>query len=152
MHFSFLCLVACALFGSMLYMVINPYNQESLYHFINTLNTNQQGVFLAIHQERFRIYIISLLLGLIAGALFLLLVPEHGAVRICGFVVVVLALTHIIYILWPKSAYMLTHLTTHQQRRAWLNVYKTMQRSHYLGIVLGALAYCIVAYVPPSTN
>ena len=40
---------------------------------------------------------------------------------------------------------MVRHLTSQKQTDAWLQVYRFMQYNHYLGMVLGGLAYLIVA-------
>jgi succinate dehydrogenase/fumarate reductase cytochrome b subunit len=46
----------------------------------------------------------------------------------------------VFYFLMPKSDYMLNHLKTEEQNKAWLEVYKTMKQRYFLGFLFGALA------------
>jgi len=40
----------------------------------------------------------------------------------------------------PKSDYMLNHLKTQEQNKAWLEVYKEMQQKYIKGFLLGCLS------------
>ena len=40
----------------------------------------------------------------------------------------------------PKSDYMLNHLTTQEENKAWLEVYKQMQQKYLIGFILGSLS------------
>ena len=62
---TLICMGAAALFGSMLYVSFNPYKHDVLTQFINTLDTQQQQIFLQIHEERMKIFVLGLIIGLI---------------------------------------------------------------------------------------
>jgi hypothetical protein len=44
------------------------------------------------------------------------------------------------YCLMPKNDYMLNHLKTPEEIKAWLNIYKTMKRRYLLGLIFGLLS------------
>lgn len=65
--------------------------------------------------------------------------------QIATFFAVTFLTGMIYYRLMPKSDYMLNHLKTPEQNKAWLNMYKTMQSRYMYGMVLGALAALALA-------
>jgi hypothetical protein len=136
------CLPAFVLFGSMVYISINPYNHKALTAFIMTLDTRQQHVFSYIHQERLRIYLLGLIIGLCAGFAFYYY-TSPGLYRTCGFTAIILTVTYLFYLLHPKKIYMRDYLLLESQHQAWANVYRSMMSSNYIGMILGALAYII---------
>ncbi len=138
-----LCTVAAGLFGSMLYVTLNPYNKPVLLRFMNTLTTEQLELYHKVSRERMQIYLVGLLIGLFTGLIYLRL-ANPGVVRTCGFVLITLGITYLFYYIWPKSTYLVNHLTTDEQRAGWVDVYTHMQRRHYMGMVLGALAYLLL--------
>jgi hypothetical protein len=144
---TLICMGAAALFGSMLYVSFNPYKHDVLTQFINTLDSQQQQIFLQIHEERMKIFVLALIIGLICGTIVLLFMSEHGIIRSCSFTLVTLTVTYLVYILYPKSKYILNYLVRPNQKTAWLRVYKTMQYRSYMGMLLGAGAYLLVSLI-----
>jgi hypothetical protein len=105
----------------------------------------------AIHSkivaERRNLYMQGLLLGLIASYASLRLVPTRNLFHRITFVLAITILTSVLYYsLMPKSDYMLNHLKTAEENKAWLSVYKTMKHRYFLGMVLGSLAAVPIAY------
>jgi hypothetical protein len=68
--------------------------------------------------------------------------PAH---RIVVFFAITMVVGMLYYRLMPKSDYMLNHLQTAEQNRAWLEMYKTMQSRYILGMLFGALAALALA-------
>ena len=95
----------------------------------------------AIVKERTAHYIQGILIGLI---LSYIIVNNTKIVnrfhRISLFFAITLFTTAMYYLLMPKSDYMLNHLKTEKENKAWLSVYKTMKYRYLIGFVLGALA------------
>jgi len=56
------------------------------------------------------------------------------------FVLITMAMAVLYYSVMPKSDYMLNHLKTQEENKAWLAVYKTMKQRHVVGFILGSLA------------
>ncbi len=94
-----------------------------------------------IVKERTGHYIQGLLIGILIGYFILLKVSSSNRYhRISMFFGITLFVTALYYLLMPKSDYMLNHLKTPEENKAWLSVYKTMKYRYLIGFVLGALA------------
>lgn len=97
--------------------------------------------------ERRNQYIQGILLGtLLAFVATSLMKLNNRFHKISLFVLVTLLTAVLYYSLMPKSDYMLNHLKTEEQNKAWLEVYKTMKQRYFLGLVLGGLAAVPFAY------
>jgi hypothetical protein len=130
----------------MLFVSLNPYSSDKLDKFMGLLTADQQTVYKEISRERMHIYLMGLVLGLLLGFIYLYHGGKSaGLARTCGFVFITMATTYLFYLLYPKSKYMLSYLTTDDQRAAWLDVYRGMQYRHYMGMVLGVIAYVLVS-------
>ena len=140
------CSAAAAFFGGMVFVSLNPYSKDKLDKFMGLLTADQQTLYREISRERMHIYLMGLVLGLLLGFIYLYHgVKAAGLARTCGFVFITMATTYLFYLLYPKSKYMLTYLTTDDQRAAWLDVYRSMQYKQYMGMVLGVIAYVLVS-------
>ncbi len=104
-------------------------------------------IFEKIVIERRNQYIQGLLLGVaIAFCISKLAKITNQFHKISLFVLVALMTAVVYYFLMPKSDYMLNHLKTQEENKAWLEVYKTMKQRYFLGFVFGALASVPFAY------
>lgn len=91
--------------------------------------------------ERRNHYVMGIILGLALAYVVLLNVKITNRFhRMSLFVLITLMTAVVFYFLMPKSDYMLNHLKTEEQNKAWLEVYKTMKQRYFLGFLLGALA------------
>jgi uncharacterized protein YacL len=91
--------------------------------------------------ERRNHYIVGILLGVAISYLVLTLTKINNRFhRMSLFVMITLMTGVVFYFLMPKSDYMLNHLKTEEQNKAWLEVYKTMKQRYFLGFLFGALA------------
>jgi len=104
-------------------------------------------IYIKIAKERGRIYLEGLILGLVASYLLISLVslttPFHKATF---FLAVTLITSVLYYFCAPKSDYMLNHLKTQEQNKAWLEVYKKMQKRYLFGFILGCLSAIPISY------
>lgn len=140
------CLIATALFASMLYMMLNPTKSDIINSFQSTLNAEQNTIYVEIVNERMRIYLISITVALVLGFLYLQFNNNKSVSRVCVFTVLVLFTSNMLYLIAPKSKYMVTYLTTEEQRNSWLAVYKEMQYRKVMGILLGIAAYVLLSF------
>ena len=147
MNCYLLCMIASALFGSMLYLTLSVTKDKVYNNYLKLLDDNQKSVLKEINQERLNIYMMGLGLGLFLGFVFLQMTKKSMG-RSCGFVVIVMCVNYLFYLVYPKSKYMLNYLNTPKQRQGWIRVYKSMQFHHYFGMALGAVAYAIVSVLP----
>lgn len=137
------CLIASALFGSMLYMMLYYDKENIMMNFQSTLNEKQNAIYQLIIKERMRLYIEGLIIGLLLGFIYLMY-SKKSVFSSCLFTLIVLGVNNSYYLLYPKSDYMVKYLETEEQRDAWLNVYTSMKNRCYMGMILGVISYLII--------
>ncbi len=140
------CMIAVALFAGQLYVMFNYNKHKLLDRFDALLNQEQKARYKNIIDERMKLYVHGMILGVVLGFLYLGMVPSQTLGRACIFTMIVLGINNMYYILMPKSDYMVPHLTTKEQRVAWLHIYREMQYRCKMGFVLGLLGYLILGY------
>jgi heme/copper-type cytochrome/quinol oxidase subunit 4 len=116
-------------------------------YFLSLLNQEQQEIYKNITQERMNIYLQGFVLGIILGIIYLKTTKDKKAPTYCIFVAIVLGVTYIHYTLMPKSTYMLEHIETAEQAKAWLEIYRMMKKRCHMGMVLGVVALPFICYV-----
>ena len=98
--------------------------------------------------ERRDIYIRGLIIGLFLSAI--VVKSSKTKMRYGHRIFLVFAITlftaMLYYMLTPKTDYMLNHLKSAEQNKAWLQMYRNMQNRYMFGIVLGALASVPIAH------
>ena len=137
---SLSCVIAAALTGSMLYMLLSCNKNNKILYFLSLLDTKQQEIYKNIVKERQQIYLQGWILGLIIGLVYLNYFKNSKNATYCIFIALVLGTTYVHYTLMPKSTYMLDHINNNEQSKAWLSIYKEMKFRCHLGMVLGVVA------------
>jgi fructose-specific phosphotransferase system IIC component len=131
-------LVLSLLGGALLTMTVTEEQHNVLR---NVLPDNLDIIYEQIIVERRNHYIFGLLLGAILAYIVLSVVKTSNRFhKISLFVAITLMTSVIFYLLMPKSDYMLNHMKTQEENKAWLSIYKTMKHRYLIGIILGALA------------
>ena len=138
------CLVGAALLGSMLVTMLASKKSKNFKHFMSVLNDDQQQVYKSVIKERMTIYIQGLIIGVILGIIVTFNRVLSRSTNICLFIVIALGFNWAYYLFYPKSTYMLNHLSSQNQVRAWLKIYKEMKLRCHLGLVLGVIGYIIL--------
>jgi hypothetical protein len=116
------------------------------------LPENLQKIYEQITNERLTIYYKGYVLGIILSIFIILgnVYLEHTMLSTTSMVCLVLATSFITnyfyYILSPKKNWMLNYITTPEQTKAWLEMYRKMQVYYHTGLVLGIIAIGIFAY------
>ena len=94
-----------------------------------------------IVEERRNHYIQGIGLGLVLSYIIFNQVNNTNTFhKMALFFTITLSTAVFYYFLMPKSDYMLNHLKTPEENKAWLSVYKTMKQRYFVGFVLGALS------------
>ena len=137
---SLVCLIAFALLGSMFYMLINYDKNDKIMQFASLLSKDQQKVYRNVTQERLNIYLQGFVLGTVIAIVYLKTFAKKNQPVYCIFVALVLGIAYIHYTIMPKSTYMLEHIDTAEQAKAWLEIYKLMKTRCQLGMLLGVIA------------
>jgi uncharacterized membrane protein YkgB len=132
-------IIALSLFGGALLTMTVTEEQHNVLR--NVLPDNLVIIYEQIIIERRNHYIFGLLLGAILAYIVLGVVKTSNRFhKISLFVAITLMTSVIFYSLMPKSDYMLNHMKTQEENKAWLSIYKTMKHRYLIGIILGALA------------
>lgn len=147
LNLSLFCFLAMALLGSSIYMLVQNNKNSKILHFLSMLDHKQQEIYKNIVQERINIYLQGFVLGLILGLIYLKIDYSKKGNTYCIFVAIVLGVTYINYTIMPKSTYMLDHIKTPEQAKAWLVIYKHMKKNCHIGMILGILALPIIVYI-----
>lgn len=149
-----LCGITCSI--GIMFLVANLYvtftadKTQQKMAFYKTLSADKIARYEAIIKERRDIYLKGYGLGLIAALIALIIYERNGykqAVnKVCFIGGITLLINYFYYMLTPKTDYMILHLDAENQRKAWLDIYKTMQFKYHLGLLLGILAAMVLAY------
>jgi hypothetical protein len=116
------------------------------------LPENLQKIYQQITNERTTIYYQGYVLGFIFSLFIILgnVYSNHKILSTTAMVCLVLATSFITnyfyYILSPKKNWMLNYITTPDQTKAWLQMYRGMQTYYHTGLVLGIIAVGIFAH------
>ena len=144
------CIVAVIFLIANIYIMLScSNNKKDKQDFLNVLNIKQQQTYENIINERKNIYFMGYVLGIILSIIGYYLTKKLLKVRynnvslICFVGAVTFVTNYLFYILYPKSDYMLLHLSDKRQITEWLNIYRKMQYKFHLGFVLGIIAVII---------
>lgn len=138
------CIIGAALLGSMVMTMLASKKSKNFVNFLNVLDENQRNIYKGIIKERMNIYMTGMIIGLILAIIITYNSKIDRNSRICIFIVVSLGFNYLYYSLYPKSTYMLQHLTTQEQNNAWLKIYKEMKFRCKIGLLLGVGGYILV--------
>lgn len=129
------CLAAFALLGSTLVTMLFV-KERHMRAFTESLDEEQRRVQARVVMERGLIYAMATVAGLMTA--FTLRDSSCKATAGALFV------QTMVYLLWPKSTYMLNHVKTPAQSVLWLKQYTHMSRLGNVGIVAGVVAYFLL--------
>jgi hypothetical protein len=139
-----------------IYMMYSCVNDTNKSEFKKTLTSKQKEIYEKIISERKNIYyggfalgIALSILALYIGENYLFFIDKKYKAtlpKVCTITTITFITNYFFYILYPKSDYMLLHLTNKAQIEGWLAIYKKMQYKFHFGFVLGIIAVTIYAY------
>jgi hypothetical protein len=139
-----------------IYMMFSCVNDTNKSEFKKTLTSKQKEIYEKIISERKNIYyggfalgIALSILALYIGENYLFFIDKKNKAtlpKVCTIATITFITNYFFYILYPKSDYMLLHLTNKPQIEGWLAIYKKMQYKFHFGFVLGIIAVTIYAY------
>jgi hypothetical protein len=150
------CTVTCSISAvfliGMIYMNYSIAKSQIILKYKSQLPENLQKIYEEITNERTTIYYQGYILGFIISLFFIIgnVYSEHKFLSTTSMICLVLATSFITnyfyYILSPKKIWMLDHIKTTDQTKAWLQMYRGMQVYYHSGLVLGIVAVGIFAY------
>ena len=146
------CLLATALIIAMIYFQNATTKSKIVQEYKKQLPSNLQNLYEKLSTERLRINYYGYTLGLVLSLIIILY--NYNSKRnkltstslVCLVIVVSFFTNYFYYILSPKSTYMLDHINSPEQTKAWLAMYREMQYNYHMGFVIGVVAVGVLAY------
>lgn len=154
---SITCSIAVALIIAMIYFQNATSKSEIVKEYKKQLPSNLQNLYEKIASERMRINYYGYALGLILSLIIMFYnysSSKYSSNRnkltttslVCLVIIVSFLTNYFYYILSPKTTYMLEHINSPEQTKAWLIMYKEMQYNYHFGMVIGITAVAILAF------
>jgi hypothetical protein len=147
------CIIALIFLIANIYTILSCANdKKDKTNFLNVLTSKQKDTYEKIINERKIIYYMGYVLGILLAIFTIYIMKKVLKIRfnnmslVCLVGSIVFVTNYLFYILYPKSDYMLLHLSDKRQITEWLNIYRKMQYKFHLGFVFGIIAvivFCI---------
>ena len=139
-------IISCAIaFVLLLSSILMHFFIDKKDDFLLTLNVDQKKKYKDIIQERFKIYIFGMILGLVLGFLYVYIYNEDRF-KVCKFVSIVLVTKLTFYYFYPKSDFMLYHLTETAQVSAWTDVYRNYKNAWRNSLIIATISYILLSF------
>ena len=145
------CIVAGAFIVSSIFVSLRVDKstlKDPLFQLLSERNKNR---YMRIADERKNIYLKGFGLGFILSLIALFILNNNKMFKvtklmnICFVLATSFTVNYFFYILHPKSDYMVLHLNNDEEKKAWLDIYKTMQFNYHLGFALGLVGMIFIA-------
>ena len=146
------CVISTVFVIGMIYFYNITDKSKIVKHYKATLPTDLQKRYEKITEERKRISYYGYILGLILSLfiIFYNIKVKHYKLNNFSLVCTVMATcfltNYFFYMLYPKTDWMLNHVSNQQQTRAWLIMYREMSFNYHAGLVLGIVAVGVLAF------
>ena len=146
------CLLATALIIAMIYFQNATTKSKIVQEYKKQLPSNLQNLYEKIASERMRLNYYGYTLGLILSGIIILYnyALKRNQLKstslVCLVIIVSFFTNYFYYILSPKTTYMLDHINSPEQTKAWLAMYREMQYSYHFGMVIGIAAVGVLAF------
>ena len=149
---SISCFIAAVFLIAMIYFNIATLNSKIVKKYKESLPSELKILYDKIAKERLSISMCGYALGLVFSIIIIFYNTKIkgnrlGAKSLVCIVIATSFLTnYFYYMLSPKSDWMLNHLNSPEENKAWLEMYREMQYSYHLGLVLGIIAVGMLAF------
>ena len=131
----------------MIYFYHKTDKSEIVKHYKDKLSSDLQQRYEKIARERM---IISCQ-GYIAGVILSLFIIFYKGIKnpyslVCTVMATCFLTNYLYYMLHPKSDWVLNHVETKEEVKAWLQMYREMQYNYHAGLSLGIVAVGVFAF------
>ena len=134
----------------MIYMNNATTKSQTIKRYEAQLPFDLQETYRKIQQERLGIYYYGYSLGFILSLIIIIYNYQNKSKLSTSHMVCIVISTSFLtnyfyYMLSPKTSWMLDHIKSPDQTKAWLEMYKSMQKYYHTGLVLGIVAVAFLA-------
>jgi hypothetical protein len=150
------CSISCSISAffviGMIYMTNAMSKSNIIKKYQEELPQELQNTYKSIADERTRIYYTGYMLGFLLSLVLIVYTTQiqqskmSTASIVCTTVAIAFLTNYFYYILTPKTKYMLDHVKTPEQTKAWLAMYKGMQYYYHAGLAIGLAAVGMFAF------
>lgn len=135
------CYTTCAL--AVAFIVASLYIMLSKSNYSDYENVFDKEILDKIVKERLKIYMIASIIGIILGVIYVIWKKNKVSTfpLICTAILIFFITQWIVYMVYPKSDYLLNYVTNNEQSKAWLNVYQQMMKKFLIGFLIGLVGY-----------
>ena len=147
------CLIAFVFLIANIYIILSSVNDNKKHNLYNVLDDKQKNIYDNIVNERKNIYYSGFVAGIILSIISVLtlkyiLNPKklQKTSMVCLVASITFITNYLYYILYPKTDYMVLHLTDKRQVEEWLNIYKYMQFKYHIAFAIGIISVVIFSY------
>jgi len=150
------CAISCMISAIFVIGMIYFYNltdkSDVVKNYKSSLSSDLQKRYEKITNERANISYQGYVLGVIIslGIIFYNLKMKGSKMNtsalVCTVVATAFVTNYFYYMLSPKSDWILNHMNTKEEIKAWLLMYREMQFNYHMGLVLGIIGVGILAF------
>jgi uncharacterized protein YacL len=150
------CKISCAISAifriGMIFMTFATTQNDIIAKYEMQLPEELHVTYQNIVKDRLQNYYVGYILGFILAIIVIFYnmnvrkIPASNLSMVCLVVSLSFLVNYFYYILAPKKDWMLNHVKTPEQTRAWLEMYRGMQFYYHSGIVLGLLGVGAFAF------
>ena len=138
-------ILAVALLGATFFTMSMSKEQTEILR--RVLSPEKAQMYEKLAKERANIYMTGLMIGVVLALIALYYArPTNMFHRVMMSLAIVMVSSVFYYTLTPKSDYMIRHLSSEKENRAWLEVYRGMKTNYVWGFVIGSAVAVPLAY------
>jgi len=150
------CAISCMISAIFIIGMIYFYNMTDksaiVKHYKSSLSSDLQKRYEKITNERANIsyqgYVLGVVLSL--GIIFYNLKIKSSKMNTTSLVCTVIATSfltnYFYYMLYPKSDWMLNHMSNQEEVKSWLLMYREMSFNYHMGLTLGIIGVGVLAF------
>jgi glucan phosphoethanolaminetransferase (alkaline phosphatase superfamily) len=146
------CAISAVFFIAMIFMMSATSQNNIIKKYENQLSDELKITYKNIVNDRLQNYYIGYTLGFFLALIILFYnyrfrkIPASSLSVVCTVVALSFLVNYFYYILSPKKDWMLNHIKTPEETKAWLEMYRGMQYYYHGGLAIGLLAVGIFAF------
>lgn len=140
------CMISAIFIIGMIYFYSMTEKSQIVKQYKKQLTPELQKRYEKITKERMAISFYGYGLGLILSFFIIYLRKRRTFSLVCTVMAICFLTNYFYYMLTPKSDWMLNHVNSPEQVKAWLKMYREMSYNYHMGIVFGIIGVGIFAF------